>query len=105
MNVKKARRLQGVFQAQAEPHTFIIRIWQERSIERGEPEWRGAIEHVGCKQSLHFFEGEGILRFIEERTGIRLRRAAPWQRRARAWMLRAGAWLQGLISRGRHDDG
>jgi hypothetical protein len=32
--------------------------------------WRGSIDHVGSDQRLYFHDLEGILRFIEEQTGM-----------------------------------
>jgi hypothetical protein len=81
MTAKKVLLSQRPFRAYADTHTFIIRIWQEGSQEcNGENNWRGIIDHVGYNQNLYFIEGDGIVRFIEEQTGIRLRRSVPWWR-------------------------
>ncbi|MBC7236690.1 MAG: hypothetical protein H5T69_12695 [Chloroflexi bacterium] len=56
-----------------ETYSFIIRIWHE---EPDHPEqsrdlvWRGYIEHVGHGQILHFQDLEGIIRFVQEQTGM-----------------------------------
>jgi hypothetical protein len=56
---------------QGDTYAFIVRIWHETQDEEGNiVAWRGSIDHVGSDQRLYFQDMEGILRFIEEQTGV-----------------------------------
>lgn len=72
-------------------YAFIVRIWQES--EEGEEEqaaWRGSIEQVGSDLRVYFFDLDGILRFIQEQTGIRTQRQflrwRPFWASLKAWI-------------------
>jgi hypothetical protein len=52
-------------------HSFVIRILRER----GQPGWKGWVQHAGTGESIHVHTLESLLAFIEQRAG-RLRDSA-----------------------------
>jgi hypothetical protein len=69
-----------------ETQAFIVRIWHEALDDKGVPAvWRGSVQQVGSDRQFYFQELEGILRFIEEQTGVEARRStSKW----RSWLAR-----------------
>jgi hypothetical protein len=60
-------------------YAFIIRIWCEAFDEKGNvSNWRGSIDYVGGNQRLYFENLDGIVRFIQEQTKIRLNNNFTW---------------------------
>jgi hypothetical protein len=56
---------------QRDTHAFIVRIWHEAQDEEGTiVAWRGSIDHVGSDERLYFHDLTGIVRFIQEQTGV-----------------------------------
>jgi hypothetical protein len=56
---------------QGDTHAFIVRIWHEATDDEGHTTaWRGTIDHVGSESRLYFQDLDGILRFIQEQTGM-----------------------------------
>lgn len=80
-------------------HSFIVRIWQEKSDENSleavidpqltQKNWRGWIEAVGSGHRLYFQDLQSALRFIQESAGI----AKPAK----------NSWLRKIIRRLQHD--
>jgi hypothetical protein len=71
----------------ADTHTFIVRIWQERTGDStDEEEWRGLITHVDSDRRQYFFDLSGIRHFIQEQTGIGCPSRLPWWRGLFSWM-------------------
>jgi hypothetical protein len=60
---------------------FIVRIWHEEEDDQQERLiWRGSIEEVGSDKRLYFYDLDGIIRYIQEHTGIDARRSLTrWQ--------------------------
>lgn len=59
----------------AATHTFIIRIWQDRDGRTvSQPVWRGLVEQVGSDRHVYFFDFESLGRFIQEQTGIPIKK-------------------------------
>jgi hypothetical protein len=62
-------------------HAFIIRIWNEAAgDERSAAVWCGSIDHVGSDKRLYFYNLDGIVRFIQEQTGMAPPRPTSWWR-------------------------
>ena len=60
-------------------HSFIVRISYEAADQDGKGTvWRGCIEHVGSGVRLHFYDLEGVTRFIEEQAGLKTERRHLW---------------------------
>ncbi len=61
---------------QGDTQAFIVRIWHEALDDEGNiTAWRGSIDHVGRDQRLYFHDLDGIVRFIQEQTGVDSRRS------------------------------
>jgi hypothetical protein len=67
---------------QGDTQAFIVRIWHEAEDDEGRPvAWRGSVQQVGSDSRLYFQELDGIVRFIQEQTGIKARRgASKWRK-------------------------
>jgi hypothetical protein len=46
--------------------SFVVRIWRQE----GSPGWRGWVQHVRSGESVLVQNGEELLAFVEQRTGI-----------------------------------
>jgi hypothetical protein len=70
-------------------HSFIVRVWCETE-EPGDKEhtWRGSVEHVGSGLRLHFYDLDGVTRFIQEQTGTPDWQNRRWWQRLRVWIKR-----------------
>jgi hypothetical protein len=54
-----------------ETHAFIIRVWYEAQDNEGQVvTWRGSIDHVGGNKRLYFQDMNGVVKFIQEQSGI-----------------------------------
>lgn len=54
-----------------ETHAFIIRVWYEAQDNEGKIlTWRGSIDHVGGNKRLYFQDLNGVVKFIQEQSGI-----------------------------------
>ena len=54
-----------------EMQSFVVRIWQETADGNGRAGiWRGSIDHVGSGKRLYFCDLNGIVRFVQEQSGL-----------------------------------
>ena len=68
-------------------HSFIIRVWYEAQDGDGNIlAWRGSIDHVGSKNRLYFQNFDGIVRFIQEQSGVRKEKKDPFWRAPLIWI-------------------
>jgi len=68
-------------QLKNDTHSFIIRVWYEAQDSEGNIlVWRGSIDHVGSNKRLYFHNFDGIVRFIQEQSGVcKEQRSSVWQ--------------------------
>ena len=72
-------------------YAFIIRLWPENADEEGRVlTWRGYIDQVGKQERLYFCNLDGIVRYIEEHTGMNYGQSRP---RRPLWKILSG-WLK-----------
>jgi len=58
--------------------SFVVRIWQETADGNGRAGiWRGSIDHVGTGNRLYFCDLDGIVRFVQEQSGLEGQRGSP----------------------------
>lgn len=58
-------------QFEAEPHSFIIRLWREHpGQDRGKRSWRGRVEHVQSGRSQYFNNLDDLPDILHQQTGL-----------------------------------
>lgn len=74
---------------QNKAHSFVIRIWNEGDSKNGlQNSWRGYIDYVGKDKRLHFYDLEGITRFIQQELDLPLTEKSGWRQRLLTWFRR-----------------
>jgi hypothetical protein len=83
----KRESLPAMLPPSADTHVFILRIWQERAENcESQPAWRGWIEKVGLDRRVFFINYQGMLRFIQEQTGISVLPKRRWWQALLDWV-------------------
>jgi hypothetical protein len=68
-------------------HSFVIRIWHEEIDPQGRiVYWRGTVDHVSSGKRAHFSDIEGLIRFIEQQTGLARGIRVGWWERLTKWL-------------------
>ena len=78
-------------------HSFILRIWHETTDcnEEQSSDWRGSIDHVGTGRRLYFHDLEGIVRFVQEQSGLDQRRSRSIWSGFTGWVKHVAGRLSG----------